>query len=183
MSSIAEHIQKQLDNGRYDDGLFLEYCHDGNLEGVKYLVETLGVDINAPGGIGNVCLTGQMHIFDYFLSKGVNMMPEPECLGGFTTLICAVMRSQFPLALRLLPLITPEYINQSDSSGQTAVHNAVRMNSLYMLKHLVSYGADLNKKDKRGKTPIMIAEEEGFLDIVDYIKDHFKKKTLLIKYT
>ena len=54
-------------------------------------------------------------------------------------------------------LDTVENINFQDSNGYSYLHAAVQSGSLEMIKKILNKGADINIKDKFGKTPLMVA--------------------------
>jgi ankyrin repeat protein len=55
--------------------------------------------------------------------------------------------------------------------GQSLLYWAVFHNSLGFSKYLITRGADINRKDKLGRTPLLCASYFGFLDIVQYLLD------------
>lgn len=53
-------------------------------------------------------------------------------------------------------------INTTDShTGRTAIHWAARTGSLPIVRLLVQYGANINKEDKYGLTPLYLAKSRG----------------------
>ena len=55
--------------------------------------------------------------------------------------------------------VAPDTLNLSDSEGNTAVHGAVMMGFDSVVQFLVDRGAHINAKNKKGETPLRIAEE------------------------
>ncbi|MES9739801.1 ankyrin repeat domain-containing protein [Peribacillus frigoritolerans] len=49
--------------------------------------------------------------------------------------------------------------------GQSLLYGAVHSNNLVFTKHLVHQGAIVNKTDRLGRTPFLIACYFGFVDI------------------
>ncbi|KAF8408914.1 hypothetical protein HHK36_004984 [Tetracentron sinense] len=60
-------------------------------------------------------------------------------------------------------------INSTNLDGQTALHIAVRMGHLEMVKILLKGGANVNKPDTRGWTPKALAEQQGHRSIYDLL--------------
>lgn len=52
-------------------------------------------------------------------------------------------------------------INMTNNLGQTALHYALNLDSIDVPKFLISKGADLNAKDKKGITPLDVAVKKG----------------------
>ncbi|MCX7285190.1 MAG: ankyrin repeat domain-containing protein [Novosphingobium sp.] len=61
-----------------------------------------------------------------------------------------------------------QIINTKDfSSGQTALHIVVARRDLTWVQFLLAKGANVNARDNRGVTPLVLASEMGFLEGVD----------------
>ena len=56
--------------------------------------------------------------------------------------------------------------NDVDTTGQSALHIAVREGNLSKVQELLDTGANVNKQASSGATPLFIASENGRLDIV-----------------
>ena len=63
----------------------------------------------------------------------------------------------------------PWYINKPSSSGETALHKAAAKGSLDCVKLLVQRGANANLVDKQGKTPLLMAWENGHFECHKYM--------------
>lgn len=65
-------------------------------------------------------------------------------------------------------------INQKDSTGATALHYAIHKDNLYIAKHLIKYGADVNIEYKnKNSIELLKIHSEGNkekLDLIEYIK-------------
>ncbi|XP_017839750.1 myotrophin [Drosophila busckii] len=53
--------------------------------------------------------------------------------------------------------------------GRFPIHYAADFGHLNVLKYLIKEGADINKKDKHGITPLLAAVWEGHTDCVEYL--------------
>ncbi|EDW10446.1 myotrophin [Drosophila mojavensis] len=60
--------------------------------------------------------------------------------------------------------------------GRTPLHYAADFGQLKVLKYLVEIGADVNKLDKYGITPILAAIWEGHTDCVAFLLQHGANK-------
>ena len=54
------------------------------------------------------------------------------------------------------------------------VFEAVRNGDLKFVKRYVEQGGDVNKRDKKGSTPLMIASFFGRLEIVKFLVENFR---------
>ncbi len=52
-------------------------------------------------------------------------------------------------------------VNETDRAGNTALHGAAWLRSTKIIRFLVASGADANASNKRGQSPIFIAERDG----------------------
>lgn len=61
----------------------------------------------------------------------------------------------------------PKLISSIDGyGGQKPIHVAVYYDKIYIVKYLISKGADVNARDSNNGTPLMIASNLGHLDIL-----------------
>lgn len=60
-------------------------------------------------------------------------------------------------------------IDKTDINGQTALHLAVWHNKYDLVKELIRLNANPNIKDNDSRTPIDIAEFEGYEDIYEFL--------------
>lgn len=62
-------------------------------------------------------------------------------------------------------------IDKADINGQTALHWAVQYNKYDSVKELIKLKANPNIKDNYSRTPIDIAEFEGYEDIYEFLSN------------
>jgi ankyrin repeat protein len=55
---------------------------------------------------------------------------------------------------------------------KTALHFAVENNHLEVAQVLLKYGADVLETDQNKKTPIEIAKEKGYLELLEFLQHH-----------
>lgn len=112
---------------------------------VRYLVEELGVDVNAPGGRLGYPLLRVVHQYK----------------GGYENKGHSLPKYLLRKGARL---------NQGDSHGRTAAHWAVIKHRIRLLRHVLSkYGVDLAARDNYGRTPLHFAAPKWTTEMVVYI--------------
>lgn len=84
-------------------------------------------------------------------------------------LFCAVNWNEYDIAEFLL--MHKADVHQQTSCGASALHNAAFKNNIKMVKLLLQHGANPDLKDNKGKTPLDLAEEKGFDEIYNILKD------------
>lgn len=102
------------------------------------------------------------------LAAGAN--PNLEA-GRWTPLTYAVKRSSDPEFLR--PLLSAPGININQQCGrwkQSALHMAVKRNKPALIDLLLSHGADMDITNRRGETPMAMAERCGHAHLVERFK-------------
>ena len=67
-----------------------------------------------------------------------------------------------------------EFINQQDNNGLTPLHISVRSNCIRIVMKLLQSGANIEIKDKSGKTPLNLAINKKFKDIEEVLKNNQK---------
>lgn len=69
---------------------------------------------------------------------------------------------------------TPEFVNQQNIAGSTALHHAIELGQPEAAILLLKSGADSLIADKKGKTSLILACEKDLVDVVSYIQQHQK---------
>ncbi|NXS54880.1 IKBZ inhibitor, partial [Brachypteracias leptosomus] len=62
-------------------------------------------------------------------------------------------------------------INEKDAEERTALHIAAERNQHLMVSDLISLGADVNEQDRLGKTPLHLCAENGYLRVLEVLKN------------
>ena len=60
-------------------------------------------------------------------------------------------------------------MNAIDKHGQTALYEVTRNWNVDVARYLVRYGAELNHKDKMGRTPLHLAAAVNHYEMVDFL--------------
>lgn len=144
----------------------------GNLEMVKFLVNN-GANINLLTGEDYSALNyatkkGNLEIVKFLVSKGGDINPNSGC----PPLISA-LEEEYPLDeyFEIVKFLVSNKANVNVAyQGSTPLTLAVRGGNLQIVKFLVDNKADINTVGYGGKTPISIAKERGWRDIVSYLK-------------
>ncbi|KAH3757543.1 small GTP-binding protein Rab1 [Pelomyxa schiedti] len=63
-------------------------------------------------------------------------------------------------------MVRTNSINDMDTSGQTLLHAASNSGNTYLIKWLLSHGANVNAVDNHGGTPLLVASSSGQLESV-----------------
>ncbi|NXJ70427.1 IKBZ inhibitor, partial [Rostratula benghalensis] len=62
-------------------------------------------------------------------------------------------------------------INEKDAKNRTALHLAAEKNQHLMVSDLISLGANVNEQDSLGKTPLHLCAENGYLRVLEVLKN------------
>ncbi|XP_057207977.1 nuclear factor NF-kappa-B p100 subunit [Triplophysa rosa] len=77
----------------------------------------------------------------------------------------------FVIARRMATL---RKLDAKDLEGKTPLHLAAERNQHFMVSDLVSLGAHINEKDKYGKTCVHLSAENGYIRVLEVLKDFMK---------
>ncbi|NXT31269.1 IKBZ inhibitor, partial [Pelecanoides urinatrix] len=62
-------------------------------------------------------------------------------------------------------------INEKDAEKRTALHLAAEKNQHLIVSDLISLGANVNEQDSLGKTPLHLCAENGYLRVLEVLKN------------
>ncbi|WP_264730446.1 ankyrin repeat domain-containing protein [Wolbachia endosymbiont (group B) of Episyrphus balteatus] len=135
----------------------------GDIENVRFYIESCGVDVNSADDIGRTALhraayRGRNSIVEYLLSKGANIDSKIECsdpeLSGATPLSWAVMSGHVDIVKTLIQrgAKVDVVLNGSNLLGV-----AVLSDNPFMVELLLNYIPDINGYGHDGETPLIIA--------------------------
>ena len=104
--------------------------------------------------------------------QGSPSTPSPNCrrvtFSMYALILTAASQNSVSELEELLDK-KPWYINKPSSSGETALHKAAAKGSLDCVQLLVQRGANVNLVDKQGRTPLLVAWENGHLECHKYM--------------
>lgn len=67
----------------------------------------------------------------------------------------------------------PEFVNQQNIAGSTALHHAIKLDRADAALLLLQNGANPLIPDNKGKIPLILACEKDFVEVVAYIQQHY----------
>ena len=68
---------------------------------------------------------------------------------------------------------TAEFLNQQNIAGSTALHHAIELDRADAALLLLQNGADPFLPDNKGNIPLLLACEKDFVNVVEYIQQHY----------
>ncbi|ORX53883.1 ankyrin [Piromyces finnis] len=169
---------------RYGNTALHNACKKNYTSIVRLLLAQESINVNIPNYNGNTALMLAVYennveiIHELLKCKGININPLNVQLE--TPLIAACRMNNFKIAKILLEneaIINKRY----DLNGETALFHAVRNNNRKLASLLLDYEASISFKNKNGKSPLTIAKEYKYKNIVSlfyiYIKNQNTLKT------
>lgn len=148
-------------------------CHYGHTEIVKLLLEH-GADAKSTARNSWSCLfvaakKGFTEIVRMLIDHGANVLAKNR--NDMTALNIAAYGGFIEIAQILLDK-DARNIDEGDNMGARPLHAAVQKGNLEMLKLLVEYGADINKKTNSDISILYVAAYSGHSAIVEYLTDN-----------
>jgi hypothetical protein len=176
----------------YTDDTFTGLAHEGNIDGIRNLLQNPNGYSNIEddeGGIGHegrgramtalgiAARRGDLAMMDLLLGEG---SANPNGTGSFdnyycaTPLFAAVQGRHFEAVVKLLDagadVDGSESMHPNTRGGETAMYYAAEHNDLAMATLLHRYGACLCIPTARGHTPLDIATVKGHIQFASWIK-------------
>ena len=147
----------------------MKAAHLGQTEYLQILL-TNGANVNLKSNSSLTALMyaamgGNAGCVEILLNKGADINMKDE--EGHTPLMVALKDERatcLPLLLSSVPEWTIRYLNEQNSEGVTALMLATLHREIKCIYVLLINGADVEIKDDRGETVLMIAAQEGYTD-------------------
>lgn len=144
----------------------------GSASEVRDLLESESVDSlfavrQAGQGLLHMALRRKDHAWQYFLQAGWPLTKEK----GWSPLHEAALAGNGEALVALLKAGAPVDLREPTNGG-TPLHVAAFNGHLEVVKVLVGAGAKVNARDNDGWTALSQARDQGFPQIVDWLKQH-----------
>lgn len=154
----------------------------GNIQRLDSLLAT--TEINAQDQRGRSLLhwavgCNQKEVFEHLVKKGI--VPDMEDKEGATPLYMAVRFQNMPLFNRLLELTTND--NWKMAHGGMLFEKAILNKDLVFVQKLVETGVPIERKNKRGSTPLELALRIEADSIANWLKVNGANDNLVRSFT
>lgn len=143
----------------------------GNVEMVRYLIETNNCDIDCQNKMGktalHLALSRQPDDFIFYVlfdKKASIRLADNE---GNTPLHLAILHQRRDISFWLITQLPLSELNRPNNKGETALHLAVLNNELNMVKRLVM---QLDSKTRENKTALDLAKAHNLKKIYGFLK-------------
>ena len=180
---LFDNYKTDILNVRYNDRNLLSLASQyGWIEGVVILsqCQELLQDNNQPSHylytpLHTSIVYDQFKVVEYLLDNHPNLTTVliPSTQNNILHVIVLVGNYNI-LKTVLSKSDTNKLVNQPNHKGLTPLHMAVLTNDINMVTRLVKHGADITAMDKKSRTPIELASNENFKDILEYLSHQSK---------
>jgi len=148
---------------------------------VRHLVEDKKANINRRNKHGSTplhiaCRQGKLEIVKYLIQKGGKLdIKDNEGRTPLESLLYRLRYDNFKVIeyLDSLGIVDVDQKHSDCNKGdikETVLHKAIRLEKMDYVKHLVeNRKADVNSVDKKLNTPLHVAADRGFFEIVKYL--------------
>lgn len=190
--AIARKYQRQRQrniaaqiNQRINDTPPLVYAITFKKEDVAKLLIEHGADVNACDHIGRTVLQlavlhGEYEIAALLIEHGADVNGKGNNRNSDTSLMSAPFAA---IGMAELLIENGADVNARNSYGSTPLLHATTFQSMFMKKGyiqlvelLLKHGAEVNVKDNYGHTPLKTAEENGYDEIAELLRQHGAKE-------
>jgi ankyrin repeat protein len=150
-------------------------CQKGHLTTVQALLGAPGIDIDAkkPDGVTALIVAaaiGKKDVVKTLIDKGADVNITDN--HGWTPLMIAAQKDDLSAVQALLSVPRID-IDAKKSDGATALIVAVASDKKDVVKALIDKGANVNLADNLGRTPMMIANIQGYLTTAQLFFDRY----------
>lgn len=179
----TEKVKSLLDSGAYVDARddngdtsLIAAAIMGSSETVKLLLER-GADVNAKNNLGSTALIeaaamDKTDIVELLLSSGADK--KVTNIAGLTALDAALIEKHAEMAHLLRSgagkrQAVPDSNSDSYAELNAALHQAAIDGDVSKIRGLLASGANVNAKNKDGRTPLILAVLQGRVDVVQLL--------------
>ncbi|MFQ5993866.1 MAG: ankyrin repeat domain-containing protein [Acidiferrobacterales bacterium] len=127
------------------------------------------------GALMIVSAKGYIEIVQLLIAHGAEV--NVRDIYGWTPLMKAAFEGRFAVVRLLLDQESVD-LHAVDENGATALHHAAAVGHVKIARLLIAYGADIERKDGAGQTPLMIAAKQGRAEMIDLINQSLDKQAL-----
>jgi len=131
--------------------------------GLKKVLEK-AIELKKSFSFHESIVTGKMKIIKSYLEKSPTNLINPSKVNGLHS---AIAKENYELCKILLAKGAD--VNAVQMQNVTALHSAVHRGNLKLTKLLIQNGASIDLKMDNGDTALIIAEREGYKNIVEYL--------------
>ena len=157
-----------------DGDTFMHAAADTGNTVIGGLLLDNGADLNQKGKGGKTPLMrsicNQKDAFSDMLLNNKDISLAIQDNEGMTALHHAVANNDISMVKKILGK-DPALVNLQDKNGNTALHVAVEKGNLAIARELITFGADINKKNKQNATPVSRAHDIGKDDFANDMKE------------
>jgi ankyrin repeat protein len=121
---------------------------------------------------------GNNDILQFLLKKYLGDISDIKSAEGINLLHAAAQGNQ-PEMIDYLVNVKNMQIDGVDSNGWSALHCAADCNSLKAVKKLLELGANKDLKNKKGHTPLQIAQDKKYEEIINLLSGSYPNKLKL----
>lgn len=166
----------------FEDGKFLDYIKDGNVNMVEAAIKKDPTLINNENGtltsspLEIAIQNSQVELVKFLLGKGASFK-KPE---DIFPLHKSVLFAKATKPAKDKPAPDKELVDlfmakgckltDKDDGGNTPLHCAVRAGKYDLVVFFIEKGADINAKNDFDDTPLKIAMDKGYISIINYLK-------------
>eukprot|EP00523_Entomoneis_sp_CCMP467_P015990 CAMPEP_0168786490 /NCGR_PEP_ID=MMETSP0725-20121227/11298_1 /TAXON_ID=265536 /ORGANISM="Amphiprora sp., Strain CCMP467" /LENGTH=1419 /DNA_ID=CAMNT_0008836639 /DNA_START=1268 /DNA_END=5527 /DNA_ORIENTATION=+ len=149
-------------------------AYRGDIEIVKCLCQA-GADVEAKGEAGDTplylaCQNGQLEVAHFLMEVAKASLENPSN-HGFTPIQCASVAGHLEIVKVLY--LAGANVERPDNDGDTALAIACMAGHLNIVQYLVETAeANVNSRNKEGKTPLKWAQEKEHQSIELYLEYH-----------
>ncbi len=166
----------------FDDGKFLDYVKDGNVNMVEAAIKKDPTLINNENGtltsspLEIAIQNSHVDLVKYLLSKGASFLKPENIYPLHKSILYATStkpaKDKPSPDKELVDLFMAKgcKITDKDDGGNTPLHCAVRAGKYDLVVFLLEKGSDINAKNDFDDTPLKIAQDKGYITIINYLK-------------